>query len=164
MKQPISFEKAKSRMMNYCSKSERCCAEVRDKLYKLEQSKEDIEKIISELINNRYIDERRYARAFARDKTNISRWGLIRIERELKLKKIPQEYIKVVLDEIRQEVNADDTLLELLKAKKRLYPNSLDNRRIYERLLRFALYRGYEYNTIKNTIRKIIKIDECEDY
>ena len=108
------------------------------------------------LVANGFIDNKRYAAAFARDKFRFNKWGRRRIEAELKLKKISPEDISEALqaDEI---CNGEEDLIAGELKKKLKGVRNCPAEKIQEKLLRFAVGRGYAYQTAKTLIDKILK-------
>lgn len=132
----------------YCAGAEHCISEVQDKLRTWGIGDAALrEAIVTRLCDERYIDEERYARCFVRDKFRFNRWGRIKITQALRTKHIAAAVCQTALDEI-DETDYLQTLRELLTAKAR----SIKARNDYERngkLIRFAIGRGYETETIR---------------
>ena len=82
------ISETKSRIQNYCALGDRCEADVRGKLLEWGLLERTQEILLAELINNKFIDEERYARSFCRGKFRIKKWGKRKIEFELKKKRI----------------------------------------------------------------------------
>ncbi len=140
--------KALDRMMALCSRREYCRKEVLAKLSRLEA--EDAEGIVETLCKERYIDESRYATAFARDKSSLQGWGSLKIKVALQAKGIPAETITAALAEIDAPA-ADARLAALLRNKLRSLHSEPDEATRYRKLLRFGLGRGYDCEQIKRT-------------
>jgi len=83
--QPAAYAKAE----HYCAYQERSQQEVRDKLYEWELKPAEVEDIISRLIENNYLNEERFAKAYVQGKFNQKGWGRIKIKQGLKLKRVP---------------------------------------------------------------------------
>jgi len=105
---------------HYCAYQERSQQEVRDKLYDWELRQADVENIITRLIENNYLNEERFAKAYVQGKFNQKGWGRIKIKQGLKLKRVPDGLIRKAL----QIIPDDDYLaaLQNLLAKKGSYP------------------------------------------
>lgn len=152
-KKPISYEAARNKAENYCIKVERCRQEVRKKLSQWGTAPEDIEKILDKLIDDRFIDETRYARAFVRDKYRFNGWGRKKIEMSLKMKAVDSRDINEGLEEI-DEQEYIDILERLLKNKKKSTKAESDYE-LNAKLMRFAAGRGFE----PSIISKILHFD-----
>ena len=90
------LEKAKS----YCAYQERCHKEVSDKLYSWRLNTDEIDYIIDHLIQESYLNEERFAIAFAGGKFRIKHWGRKKIVTKLKEKRVSEYCIKKALEEI----------------------------------------------------------------
>ena len=88
---------------SYCAYQERCQQEVRDKLYSWGLHEVQVENVIAELIASNFINEERFAKAYARGKFRIKKWGRVKISIELKRRKISAYCIKKGLAEIEEE-------------------------------------------------------------
>src|SRR5690554_3675120 len=95
-----TVDEALKRMENYCAYQERCHKEVEEKLVEMRLIPEAKEKIILHLIENNFLNETRFALAFARGKFRIKKWGKQRISRELKFRNISIYNIKIALEQI----------------------------------------------------------------
>ena len=135
-------------MMALCSRREYCRKEILAKLTRLEA--EDSAGIVETLCRERYIDELRYATAFARDKSSLQGWGSLKIRVALQAKGIPAETIAAALGEIDAPA-AEERLASLLRTKLRSLRGEPDEAARYRKLLRFGLGRGYDYEQIKRT-------------
>lgn len=112
------------------------------------------QRIIEQLVADRFIDEERFAHAFVRDKFRYNRWGRNRIQQELRQKGIDRNIIEDALEEIPAEDNLE-TLKHLISVKR----PSVKGRSEYEiktKLIRFALGRGFSMDEIL----KVIDMDE----
>lgn len=150
-----TVDEAQKLMENFCAYQERCHKEISDKLKKMNMIPEAIDLITVHLITNNYLNEERFARAFARGKFRIKKWGKNRIVRELKFRQISEYAIKVALTEI----DLDDyftTLTEL--TEKRIA--QVKEKNIYKKKKKVAdylLYRGWESNLVYEKINELIK-------
>lgn len=137
-----AFGKALSRAMFYCSKAEHCPAEVFDKLCQWEIEEEFWEDIVSILIEENYISEKRYARAYCLDKLRYNKWGKQKIAFQLRGKKINRSIIDLSLSEI------DDLeycrIIDREITKKHSATKEPDAYKMRAKLTNFALSRGYD--------------------
>lgn len=149
----LSAEQALARLQQRCSRAEQCPTDARKKLQEWGVPEKEIPAIIKTLQAQGFIDEARYARAFVRDKYGLAHWGTVKIKQALYVKKIPPDTIAGALQEIdREQYKAD--LLRLLRRKKATLKDASPAKRA-DRLLRFALGRGYEYDLALETIAQI---------
>ncbi|MEM7575052.1 MAG: RecX family transcriptional regulator [Bacteroidota bacterium] len=136
-------KKALAAMQQYCAYQDRCHKEVRDKLRQLGVYSDWTEEIITELIQDKFLDEERFARSYARGKFRIKRWGRNRIVRELKMRQISAYCIKKALTEIEEEeyerVMEEEVLKRHRLEKKAKHP-WLKRRKLVDQMVK----RGYE--------------------
>ena len=111
-------KQALSRAMALCSQKEYNEAGIRNKLKFWGAEPGDIDEIVEELIKEKFIDDLRFAIAFARDKIRLNQWGRIKIRYMLSMDKVDHSIIDQALEEIDEELYAD-ALQELLKKKTR---------------------------------------------
>ena len=130
----------------YCSLSEHCEKQVREKLFQWECPKEYVEPIIEKLINQDYISEERFARAFVRDKFRFNHWGRIKIQTHLRALNISSENIGKAMDEISEDEYAE--ILDEIVEKKRKTIKKGTDLEVRAKLLRHALSRGFEYDLV----------------
>jgi len=150
-----NIQQALEKAMALCSRSEKCRSEIDQKLATWGiSSGSDREKILNRLIDDNFLNERRYASNYVTDKHRLNRWGKIKIRMMLKSKSIPEEIIKEALSGISDQ-DYIDLLREELKNKKRT-TKSKNQFDMKGKLFRFAASKGYEYDLI------YLVIDELE--
>jgi len=149
-----NVELAIKKMEGFCGYQERCIQEVD---FKLNSMKIDIgikEKVIRHLLENDFLNEERFAKAFCRGKFRIKKWGRQRIIRELKGKNISKHNIILALQEIN-EVEYYKTFNDL--AKKRFLEikenNTLKKRK---KLADYLIYRGWESDLVYKKIMELV--------
>ncbi len=99
-KQQFSIEEITEKIKYYCKYQERCCSEVKEKLYSFNISKAEVEDVLNEMIRQGYVDDKRFAVAFARGKFKLKKWGKQKIKNALKQKYISDECISQALNAI----------------------------------------------------------------
>lgn len=102
-KQSLTKEQALQKLKHYCGYQERCHSEVRDKLFDLGVYRRFHDEIISTLIEENYLNEERFAMAFAGGKWRIQKWGRVKIRYELKQKQLSEYCIKRAMEEIDED-------------------------------------------------------------
>lgn len=146
----ITEQQALQRLMALCARGEHSSGEMLDKMRRWNINDEAQARIMQRLINERYVDDERFARAFVNDKIKYNQWGSRRIEQALWQKGIDKETRQTVLAEIDDEQYLE-VLRPLLKAKAR----SVKANSEYERqmkLARFAMGRGFTFNLIQQCL------------
>lgn len=142
-----------SRLQKLCSKAEYCEADIYRKALKdLEGDADAARKVLEALISEKYVDNARYASAFAREKAAIQGWGPVKIRFQLKAKGVSEENIRAALEEVDEGKQADK-LRKVLLAKARSLAGDPQFRL---KLMRFGLTRGYDYDAVEAEVSKII--------
>ena len=145
--------KVADRMRALCSGREYCRKDVLKKVMTaLDGDAAKAEEVVGKLVEERYVDDRRYAAAFARDKASIAGWGAAKIRYMLAAKGVDREIIASALEEI--DVNRADARLEKLMENKARSLKDDPQRRI--KLLRFGVGRGYAYEEVSSMIDRIL--------
>lgn len=149
----LSPQEALLKLQSYCAYQERSHQEVRSKLLELGIYGETLEAVMAELIESNFLNEERFARAFARGKFRMKQWGRRRIVQELKQRRISEYCIKKALEEI-DEREYIETLKSILYKKKAALPAG-ESAAIHRlKLMRYALQRGYEPDLLEQLLKE----------
>ncbi|VXB35674.1 regulatory protein RecX [Maribacter litoralis] len=149
-----TIQEATKKIESYCAYQERCHKEVVSKLKEMGMIPLAIDTIIAQLIEDRFLNEERFAKSFARGKFKIKKWGKNRIVRELKFRDISKYNITTALKEIEPEVYL--TTLDNL-AKKRLDQITETNtQKRRKKLADYLLYRGWESHLVYEKLKELI--------
>ncbi len=127
---------------HFCAYQERTVQEVKKKLKSWDVSEEDSEEIIKQLVEDGYLDQERYAQSFARGKFRTRQWGRLKIEQEMRRKGLDSEDRKTGLEQIDENQYLES--LKSLLAKKSASLKDTDPRLRKQKLVRYALGKGYE--------------------
>ncbi len=130
------------KIRSYCAWGERCTKEVKDKLKILGASTLETEELTDQLIKEGFLDETRYASAFARGKFSGNKWGKIKIRGELARRNIEEDIIRQGLAEIDNE-DYLRVLRKLIENKKRELKKKKGSR-IKEKTAAYCIQKGYE--------------------
>lgn len=133
-----------------CAQAEHCQWEMVEKMRKWEIPEEAQARIMERLVKERYVDDERFARAFAKDKVRYNKWGRRKVEQALWQKHIDEDIRKNVLNEIDDEEYLS-VLRPLLKQKRKSIKAQNDYE-LNQKLMRFALDRGFTFDIIKQCI------------
>ncbi len=153
----LTPDEAFARLATYCAYAEHSPHEVRTKCKTYGVTGEVCDELIERLEQEGYLSEERFARAFVRDKYRFNGWGPIRLKAELQHHRISSSFIDAALEELEEEeLQGESPLLALLERKYRSIPTGLPPRKVYERLTRFALYRGYPYDEVREAISELL--------
>jgi regulatory protein len=149
-KKQLTKEQALQKLKHYCAYQERSHSEVREKLYNLGVFKKDHDLIISTLIEENYLNEERFAIAFAGGKFRMKQWGRVKIKYELKQKQVSDYSIKKAMKQIPEE--------EYLKTLKKLADEKYTSLKGEQYLIRkkktmdFLIQKGYEIELVRTII------------
>lgn len=147
-------EKVTDRMRNLCSRREYCSTDILKKAAAaLDGDEEKATEVLAKLIDEKYVDDLRYASAFARDKSSISGWGEVKIRYMLSAKGIARDVISEALGEV-DDVRKADRLEKLMENKARSLKGDAQARL---KMLRFGMGRGYRYDEVAEVTDKIIE-------
>ena len=142
MTQPLSPDQVLDKMAKYCAYQDRCIKDVTDKLKTFDIPEKEREDILFYLVENRFVSDERFAKAFVRGKINQSGWGLNKIRFHLIQKGIDKELIDEALQSFDEE-SYRQRLIEVLKTKAKTVKatNDFEKKR---KLAAFALQKGFE--------------------
>ena len=142
------------RLRGLCSRREYCCADVLKKAkVALDGDLQAAQEVVDSLVKDKYVDDLRYASAYARDKASIQGWGDVKIRYMLSAKGVAASVITEALQEIDRE-KSSSRLQKLLENKLR---SLKDDPQCRLKLLRFALGRGYSYDDANTIINQLLK-------
>lgn len=150
---PLTYEQALSRAASLCSGSEHCSSEIRKKLLLWGLTPTQAEEIILYLINEKYIDNIRFCRAYCLDKFRYNHWGRIKIGQMLRMLEMKNEDINEGLESINEE-DYKEVLLHILTQKNRQLKDS-DPYIRKGKLIRHALSKGFESYLITEVLPQL---------
>lgn len=153
MKRKPTADEMLVRMAGLCASAEQCASDIRSKILKQGFSADEAEKMIAYLKKNKYLDDSRYARAFAVDKVRFSGWGRMKVRMGLRAKGFDDAVISQALEYI-PEADYMDALQKVMTAKAR----SLDLKDVKDRqkLYRHVASRGFESQLIILSMRQMM--------
>jgi regulatory protein len=149
----LTKEQALQKAKHYCAYQERCHSEVKEKLYGFGLRKTEVEELLSQLIDEDYLNEERFAIQFAGGKFRMKQWGRVKIKYELKQKQVSAFCIQKALNSIDEEAyilalhKASDDKLKTLRSET----NHLVRKR---KLQNYLLQKGYEADLIHQLFKK----------
>jgi len=151
-----TVDEATKRMERYCAYQERCHKEVHQKLYEMRMIPIVMDQIIDHLLRHNFLNETRFAQAFARGKFRAKKWGRNRIVNELKQREISKYNIQIALKEIPDseyykifEALAEKRLQQLASEK------NLQKKR--KKFADYLFYRGWESELVYGKVNEISK-------
>ena len=148
---PLTPDQILDKMAKYCAYQERCVKDVREKLKTFDLPDEEKTKILDFLLDNRFVNDERFAKSFVRGKVNQSGWGINKIRFHLMQKGIPKELIDEALGQTDEEVYRQ-RLVDILKAKAKTVKaeNNFEKNR---KLAAYALQKGFESNLVWEVLK-----------
>ncbi|MDE3234378.1 MAG: RecX family transcriptional regulator [Bacteroidota bacterium] len=153
IRQKLTPQQALQKLKQYCAYQERSHAEAKEKLYGYGLRTTEVEQLLSQLIEEDYLNEERFAIQFAGGKFRMKKWGRVKIQYELKLKKVSAYNIKKALSAIDEE-QYHQTLQQLTAAKwKSLAAEQYINR--MAKTTQYMLQKGFEQPLIQQVIMNI---------
>mgnify|MGYP002526191117 CR=1 FL=1 len=133
-----------------CAQAEHCQWEMLEKMRRWEMSEEQQAHVMQRLTEERYVDDERYARAFVKDKVRYNKWGRRKVEQALWQKHIAEDIRQRILDEVEDEEYL--RVLRPLLQQKRKSTKAGSGYELNQKLVRFALGRGFTYDIIRQCI------------
>lgn len=143
----ITEKEALLRLSALCSQAEHCSYEITEKMRRWELTDDEQARIMEYLTRERFVDDERFARAFAIDKIRYNKWGRRKVEQAMWMKRIDRDIQGRVLDDIDEE-----EYLEVLRPLLRNKLKSMGAAGEYERnakLMRFAMGRGFSADEVR---------------
>ena len=153
-KKILTPEQALQKLKHYCGYQERCHNEVKEKLYNLGVWKKDHDSIIATLIEEGYLNEERFAIAFAGGKFRIKQWGRVKIRYELRQKQVSDYSIKKALNQIKES----EYLSVLKKLASEKYASLKDEQYLVrkKKTMDYLLQRGFEPGLVEKSLQDMV--------
>lgn len=146
--------KVLDRMRALCSRREYCRKDIMKKVLPAVDGDMAVAgSVIDTLVKEKYIDELRYASAFARDKSSIAGWGAVKIRYMLSAKGIPEGLIAQAMEEI----DGEKAVSRLDKLMENKFRSLKDDPQCRLKMLRFGLGRGYGYDEVSSVVDRLMK-------
>ena len=142
---------ALERARKYCAYQERSQQEVRDKLYDLGLHKNEVEQGIAILIGDGFLNEQRFAVAFAGGKFRMRKWGKVKIRLALKAKKVSDYCVNQALSQIPQN-DYEKTLLKVIDERRKKLRETDPVKQKYQ-LAQYAISRGFEPDLVWEVLK-----------
>jgi len=150
-----SPSEAKQKIYRYCAYQERSHLEVRNKLYEYGLYKSDVEDILSQMITDGFLNEERFAKAFAGGKFRVKHWGKVKIVHELEAKGLTKNCIALGLKEIDK-----DDYLKTLKALLEKKSTQVSESNVFakrDKLAKYAIQKGFESDLVWTFLKEIVR-------
>ena len=164
IKRNKTADEALASLMRLCARAERSSGDALRLMQNWGVNKNEQQEVLQRLIKERFIDDRRYAEAFVREKCNLSAWGRYKIQSALKRKGIASDIIAEALAALSPTDNKKRLQNKLqTKIKHIKYDTAYQ---LKTKLIRYALSLGFEMDEVMDSVNEIIKnnnITECDD-
>ena len=148
----LTEQEALRKLAVYCSASEHCLGDIQEKLESWGIQAPARKRIISRLVEEKYLDEERFCRSFIHDKFKFNKWGKIKIKQALIQKKIDSKIADRYLEQHISKEEYTEVLKELLRVKEKNI-NASDSYELRGKLVRFALGKGFEMDVILRCLK-----------
>ncbi len=150
---PLTPDQVLDKMARYCAYQERCVKDVREKLKTFDIAQEAKDEILDYLLDNRFVNDERYAKSFVRGKVNQSGWGLNKIRFHLLQKGIDKDIIDEALGQTDDETYRQ-RLIDILKAKAKTVKAGTDFEK-KRKLAAYAMQKGFEGSLVWEVVKSL---------
>lgn len=149
-------EQALQSLMRMCARAERSSGDALRLMARWGVANDEAQKVVARLQNERFIDDRRFAEAFVRDKINLSGWGAYKIKTALRAKGVSRDIIEDIVAEMISATDMTERLKEIMRRRLRTlkYTSSYEAK---TKLIRFAASRGYDMEQAIECASKVIE-------
>lgn len=147
-----TFEEIKEKLANYCVYQDRCQWDVEKKMREFILIPEAKDEIYIYLIQNNFLNEERFVKSFVRGRFNQKKWGRNKIRMGLKQRKIPDQLIRIGLNEIDEE-EYQKVLIELFDKKREELKSETNLFKRNSKIRNYLLQKGYENELIYDLLR-----------
>lgn len=151
----FDINKGLQRAQWICSRQEKCISDIKTKLTSWGAKDAEIRTIIDSLVSENYLNQGRFAKLFASEKARFNKWGPKKIEQALRLKGIEKDDIESAIEGVSESFN-NDSLQQILTNKSRNL-KAKNNYELKNKLIRFALSRGYDYSQVIKVLNSMIR-------
>lgn len=148
-----SAQQALQALMRLCSRAEKSTGDAMRLMRTWGVPEAERQGVVDTLIAQRFISNRRYAEAYAREKSSLAGWGPKKIAMQLRVKGVEREIITEVISQYDCDTHRE-RLTERLQRKLRT-TKAASEYELRGKLLRYALSLGYDYDTAMASIESI---------
>jgi regulatory protein len=158
----VSEQGAFLQLSALCAQAEHCQYEMLEKMRRWGLDEEAQARVMEKLTKGRYVDDERYARAFVKDKVRYNKWGRRKVEQGLWMKHIDEDIRKLVLSEV-DDSEYLNVLRPLLQQKRRTL-RAQNDYELNQKLIRFAVSRGFTFDIIRQCLDVDVDVDVNSDF
>lgn len=150
-----SPEQALASLMRLCSRAEKSSGDARRLMARWGVAVAERDGVLAKLIEMRFIDDSRFAAAYVRDRSRFGGWGTYKIRAGLKAKGVAEEVINEALAQLTEDNSAEQLLRQV--ERKATKVKAANDYELKTKLIRFALSRGFEYDTVLAVVEQFMK-------
>jgi len=154
----MTREEALEKLKRYCAYQDRCHQEVRTKLLSLKIYGDWLEEVMSDLIQDGYLNDERFAKNYARGKYRIKGWGKVKITQALKARRISEYCIRQAMKEIDEEGGYLETLQGHLEKYVHLRKQKLEKPVLMKKAYAHGISKGFESNLVRQELSSIASL------
>ena len=151
----ISPDQVLDKMAKYCACQERCVKDVCDKLKTFDISEESKKEILAYLLDNRFVNDERFTRAYVRGKINQSGWGINKIRFQLQRKGIDKELIDSAISEFDQDIYREKLITILTIKAKTIKADNVFQKR--QKLAAYGIQKGFEARLVFEVMKEVMR-------
>lgn len=151
----ITVEEALAKAQKYCAYQERCNADIRRRLQIWGLENVEIDEVIRKLEKDNFLSDKRFTEIYVRSKVNQKKWGKVKIEAELRSRKIPFAFIEEQIANIDVDVYHENIRLLIDNKIKEL--TGVEPIKKQQKLYQYLLSKGYEPEIIISSLKQVIK-------
>ncbi len=156
-------DQALASLMRLCARAEKSEGDARRLMHGWGLHDSDAERVLARLVNDRFIDDSRYAGAFVREKMRLSGWGEYKIRAALQRKGVARETIEEALGAADRTGTAERLRTQLERKLRLLHCET--RYELKNKLMRYGLGLGYDYETVHETVAALVADTEsCDDF
>lgn len=148
----LEYDKVKTRLASLCARSETCSFEIRVKLLRTHLSEEERSRILDSLIENNFVNDERFARAFVHDKAQFTSAGPVKIRHELMKRHIPEQFVDSAMESVPDEIFVQKARKIVKSRIEELSAKETDPRKIHDKLYQYLICRGFTFSTIREAL------------
>ena len=153
-KRPKSATQALQSLMRLCARAEKSSGDALRLMRGWGVPEEEREGVLQKLIEQRFIDDQRYAEAYMREKSNLAGWGARKIAFQLRQKGIDKEVISTTLSRLDSDAQLEQLITKL--ERKMRSTKAANSYELRGKLLRYGMGLGFDYEMTRSAIDKII--------
>lgn len=153
-KKSLSVSESLARIYRYCAYQERSHQEVKNKLYEFGLTTDEVDELLTKMITEGFLNEERFAKAFAGGKFRIKKWGRIKIKRELEAQGLTKKCISRGMDEIDLTDYRKTLRSLLIKKAEQTEEENLFRKR--DKVAKYAIAKGYEPEMVWEMLKDLI--------